>query len=57
MGWLSKLKTAIGVAEKVAPMLPIGTKAKRIVAKVGSTERDVESIADEFKKPKAQEPS
>lgn len=54
MGFWKKLagglRKGIGVAVEVAPVLPIPEKAKRIVLKVGETERDVEAIADEFKK-------
>lgn len=49
MGFWSKVKKGIAVATTVAPMLPIPAKFKRIVAKVGETEEDVEAIVDEVK--------
>lgn len=49
MGIWSKVKKAIAVATTVAPILPIPAKAKRIIAKVGETEEDVEAIVHEVK--------
>ena len=49
MGIWSKIKKAIAVAVEVAPALPIPDKAKRIVAKVGHAESDVEAIVEEVK--------
>lgn len=49
MGVLSKLKAALGLVETVAPLLPIPEKGKRVIAKVGVTERDVEAMVKEIK--------
>lgn len=49
MGFWSKAKKGIDVAKTIAPLLPIPAKAKRIVAKVGEAEEDVEAIVDEVK--------
>lgn len=55
MGWLSKLKIALGVAKQVAPMIP--GKAGRVINKGLEVEGDVEDLAREFKKPKPAEPT
>lgn len=56
MGFWKKLgkgvSKGIDIATQIAPVLPIPSKAKRVIAKVGETQDDVGAIVDEFKKPK-----
>lgn len=52
MGWLSKLKKALTVAETVAPLLPVPDRVKQGVAKAGEIERDAEDLAKIVKPPK-----
>jgi hypothetical protein len=49
MGFWSKVKKSIATATTIAPYLPIPAKAKRVIAKVGETEEDVEAIVHEVK--------
>lgn len=44
MGWWSKIKKALMIAEAVAPVLPIPAKAKAVIKTVGDKEREVETI-------------